>query len=128
VTVSILKNDPAFRDLVDFYAADVAKSFDRINEQKVRVASKLLDDIEQDVDDGKLTFNQKRDTAFGLLDRTEYGLKRDSGAEVHLHAHFADKLEAARRRAPPPIQRYTAEGGASPVLDATFEVIDDAQR
>lgn len=134
VTVSILQSDPAFRDLVDFYAADVAKTFDRLAEQQVRVVAVLLDSMEDDVKDpeklGKMTFAAKRDTALALGLGASVGAVPAKQTEVHVHANFATILQRARERAPAaspqrPHEAVTLHGhGEQLQIEGTFEVID----
>jgi len=125
--VVILRNDPAFLDLIDFYASEAGKGFDRLAEQTLRTSAIGLDAIERRLEReaDNMKMGELRDTTFGLLDRAGYGTKSQGATEVHLHAHFAEKLEAARRRAPA-AQRIDPAAGAA-TIDGTFEVIPDAK-
>lgn len=130
-TVSILQTDPAFTELVAFYAAEAGKTFDRLAEQQVRVASVLLDDVERDVNDkeklAKLPTAKKLDMALALGLGTSMGVRPPSAkSEVHVHANFATILERERSRAPAALAAASPSGSAaaSQVIDATYEVVE----
>lgn len=128
-TVSILQTDPAFIELVSFYTDEAGKTFSRIAEQQVRVASALLDDVERDVNDraklAKLPTQKKLDMALSLGLGTSIGVTPAAKTEVHFHANTAINLEKARMRAPPPIalpSRHTGSAGASPLNGASGSI------
>lgn len=117
-TVSILQNDPAFKELIAFYSQDANKTFDLINEKKLGITSQALDLVAERF--AKEPEKIKTDTAWSIaregLDRSGHAPRAQAQTEVHIHANFAEKLKIAREAAPAPTPQ---------VIDGTFEVVKD---
>jgi hypothetical protein len=122
VTVSILKRDPAFADLVRFYASEEGKGFDQVRAQILGVGLKFIEEIDRRVSEepGEVTMKDLRETGTVLLDRAGFGPAQSSTHDVHIHTGLADAIKASRVNAPFPALPGAAPS-AAPVIDGEFE-------
>jgi hypothetical protein len=119
--VSILKNDPAFKDLITFYQGQHRDYRDIVQEKNSQVTLAALEEL-----DTRLSSKEQRkkigtsllsDIATRGLDRMGYGPQTRQNVTVDLN--FATRLEGARKRI-----GQEPEGQRRPdTLDADFEVV-----
>lgn len=121
VTVSILKQDPAFKELMTFYATEEGRGFDAVRAQLLGVGQKFVEEIERRVSEApdELTMRDLRETGTLLLDRAGFGPAQSSTHEVHIHAGLADALKASRVHAPFP-KLITDPPKAGAVIEGEF--------
>lgn len=100
---SILKNDPMFRELVEFYRSQEAKSVRDVGEKLSGIASDALDEIADRLEDDetrkKIPLNQLLSIAELGADRSGFGPTFTQNQNVNVHIGLADKLALARKRA-----------------------------
>jgi hypothetical protein len=106
--ISILQNDPAFKDLLaryrateEFNAVDIAA---RVRDAAATAVTKLVDRLEEDPN---IDFADLNRSTRDLLDRAGFGPK--STRDVNITLGLAEQLEAARQRA------KVARGEAPPI-------------
>lgn len=97
--VSILKSDPAFKELVAFYRKAVQEEYRGIHEKLAGVANDALDEITDRLEEKPEDFSvgQLMELSKMGADRTGHG--PTSKTQVDVRHGLADKLEAARARA-----------------------------
>ena len=99
-SISILKNDPAFAELVEFYRAEQRDAFASLAD---RLALLSLDTVQElqtrlaDDPDG-FTVKELHEQLKIAADRTGHGPQSRSTV-VNVHVGLAERLEEARRRA-----------------------------
>jgi hypothetical protein len=98
--ISILKADPQFQELMEFYRADVDRAYADLHERlaglSVDAADELtrrLEDAPEDVSTGQLLEIMK-----STADRTGHGPSSKSEQTLNVNVNLATRLEAARRR------------------------------
>jgi hypothetical protein len=130
VTVSILKRDPAFAELVKFYASEEGKGFDHVRAQLLGVGQKFIEEMDRRVSRSpdELTMRDLRESGTVLLDRAGFGPAQSNTHDIHIHAGLADALQASRVNAPFPKDLLPApEGGGhvpkGPVIEGEFEEV-----
>ena len=105
--VSILQDDPAFKELVIFYSADVDRAYadlhTRLSGLAVTAADELMSRLEDDPE-GISTGQLMELTKMGA-DRTGHG-PQSSSTNVNVNVDLADRLKAARER----VAKRTIEG------------------
>lgn len=98
--VSILKSDPTFRELLEFYRENVDAQYAQLHEVlaglSVDAAEHLRERLEEQPED--VSIGQLVEIVKMAADRTGHG-PQSSSVNVSIHANLADRLEAARRRA-----------------------------
>jgi hypothetical protein len=106
VTVSILKKDPAFAELVKFYATEEGKGFDQVRAQLLGVGQRFVEEMDRRVREApdELTMRDLRESSTVLLDRAGFGAAQSSVHDIHIHAGLASALQASRVNAPFPVQ------------------------
>ena len=128
VTVSILKRDPAFAELVKFYATEEGKGFDQVRAQLLGVGQRFVEEMDRRVREApdELTMRDLRESSTVLLDRAGFGAAQSSVHDIHIHAGLASALQASRVNAPFPAQLQAPQpagppegGGHSPSTHAT---------
>lgn len=97
-TVSILKNDPTFQNLVEFYKDAKDHEFRHVQAQMAGLASDLIESIADDLEDDKLSPGQKLQAAALVLDRTGNGPASSSTVKHEHTLKIADRVSAARKR------------------------------
>ena len=104
VTVSILKRDPAFAELVRFYARRRERGLTRSGRRSLGVGQKLVEEIQR-----RVTTRRRRSRcgtcgrpARCCLDRAGWARRKVSTHDVHIHTGLADAIKASRVNAPFP--------------------------
>lgn len=101
--VSILQDDPAFRELVEFYRADVEQRYLGMHEVlaglSLDAAMELRERLEADMDaeDKAMSVGQLIELTKMGADRTGFG-PQSSSTNLNVNVDLAGRLEAARRR------------------------------
>jgi hypothetical protein len=70
--ISVLKNDPAFAELLDFYRTNQEIKFAEVTERKARLGISMLDELQNRLEDDPEKFTNRE-----LLDGTEMLLRAD---------------------------------------------------
>jgi hypothetical protein len=96
--VSILKSDPAFRELVAFYVDEKDKAFRSVQDKLAGIASDALDELQTRIEDEpeKLTVTQLLSIVTMGTDRTGNG--PSSTQNVNHNVGLASRMDAARAR------------------------------
>lgn len=96
--ISILKNDPAFRELLEFYREDINREYAAMHEQlagmSLDAAVILREKLEEEPE--KLTVNQLLEITKMGADRTGFGPSQK--VETNININLANRLEEARKR------------------------------
>ncbi len=97
--VSILKNDPAFRELMAFYSEKVDTAYYDMHEAMSMVGKDAVEEIAERLEDdpSEFTVPQLLDIAKTFADRTGHGPSQKT--ELDIRVGLADRLELARQRA-----------------------------
>lgn len=97
--VSILKNDPAFRELLTFYAGEVDLVYQDMHEKLHGIASVALDELQERLEDEpeSISVGQLLEVVKIGADRTGHG-PQSSTTNVNINVGMADRLQAARDR------------------------------
>lgn len=97
--ISILKNDPQFRELLGFYRETVTEVYKDMHEKLAGVAQTALDEIQDRLEDTpeKVSMGQLMELAKLGADRTGYG-PASSSTNLNVTVDFAAKLREARAR------------------------------
>jgi hypothetical protein len=99
--VSILQDDPAFRELLEFYRADVTDKYLDMHGVlaglSIDAAMELRERLEEDMgaEDKKLTVGQLVELTKLGADRTGFG---PQSSQLNVNVDMADRLQAARER------------------------------
>lgn len=96
--VSILQGDPAFQELVSFYAEKVDEAFEDVVENMAALSKESLNELHNRFEEDPEGFTNKEllTIAAEMLDRTGHG-KRTT--QVNVNVDLSTRLEAARKRA-----------------------------
>lgn len=99
--ISILKNDPSFKELVLFYQNEVNAEYKTMQAQLAGLGSDALDELRRRVEEepDKIGFNTLLDTVVKIADRTGNGPSSTTKSEVTVTIDLASKMKAARERA-----------------------------
>lgn len=115
--ISILKTDPAMRNLIKHYSEEKDIIFVQAHEKMAQVASTALDVLQDRLEDpeevAKLSVGQLLQVVEVAADRS--GLGPTSKSEVSVNVNIADRLEAARKR---------AREASAKAIDITPEVLE----
>lgn len=131
VTISILMNDPAFKELVEHYRQVKADKFANLQAKMARFADDILDELQDRFDDAprEMSSSFLKDLLTTFTDRTGNGPKT---TQVNVNVDLAGRLEAARTRvielAGPLAADGSAEAGAAnspPRLAAPMPSLED---
>lgn len=99
--VSILQADPAFKELVEFYRADVDRVYRGMHEQLAAASSLALDIMQDRLEDEELakevSMGQLIEVAKMGADRTGHG-PASTSTNVNVNVDLANRLQAARER------------------------------
>lgn len=97
--VSILQDDPAFRELLEFYRADVQTQYRDLHVRLSGVAADALDVLQERLEDTPedLSVGQLIELSKLGADRTGYG-PQTSQTNLNVNIDLASRLEAARKR------------------------------
>lgn len=120
--VSILQNDPAFKELLEFYREDATRPYRDLHTRLAglsldateELALRLEEDIQtEEIKDKKISIGQLMEITKLGADRTGFG-PQSSSMNLNVNVDMAGRLEAARKRVA--MRKLTViEGG----LDAT---------
>jgi hypothetical protein len=96
-SISVLKGDPAFKELVHFYKDKVDAEFIDIPRRLMNIASDALDLAHQKMEDApeEVTISQAMDLAKAAMDRVGYGPSQTS---MNIQVNVGDRLKGARER------------------------------
>ncbi|HEY9155571.1 MAG TPA: hypothetical protein VIM69_10590 [Opitutaceae bacterium] len=99
--VSILKNDPAFKELLEFYRSKQMEKFDGFGNKLATIANEaadlLIEKLEDEDEAEKLTVPQLMALAELGADRIGYG-KQTNSTSLNVNVGLADSLSEARKR------------------------------
>lgn len=116
--VSILKGDPAFEELIEFYRAGKGEGVQDLSDKLVAVARDAVG-ILQD----RLELEPETLDAETLLSVAKFGADRSGHGpqsrttNVNVHVNLADRLSAARKRVSSPQTEALGESSGPPLLD-----------
>ena len=126
--VTSLQQDPAFRELVEFYRSKVDDAFDAVHEHLAGMTMEALQELRQRLESEPEQFSNKelRELLTAGLDRTGYGTRAQ--VDVAVTHDLGERLEAARRRAHAERLAAAKQVGEAPSPDAVIEgtLADDA--
>jgi hypothetical protein len=114
--VSILKRDPMFQELVEFYRSQESKTVRDLGEKLAGIASDALDEIADRLEDEE---ERKKISLTNLMKLGEMGADRtgfgpsSTQTNVNIHVGLADRLAAARKRAREATSMIDVTPGAS---------------
>lgn len=96
--ISILKNDPSFKELIAFYSEDKDRAFRDTQAKLAGIASDALDELQTRLEDSpdKIPLDKLIQLVTLGADRTGNG--PSSTQTVNLNSGVADRLQAARER------------------------------
>jgi len=96
--VSILKDDPAFQELLEFYREEKDRAFRSVQDKLAGIASDALDELQTRIEDEpeKLSVGQLLQLVTIGADRSGNG--PTSTQNLNVNEGLADRLEAARQR------------------------------
>lgn len=77
--ISILRRDPAFAELVDYYKGNVAIAYQGVHEKLAQVGTMAVEELRDKLEDGELTAGQLIEVAKFTLDRSVAPPKGASG-------------------------------------------------
>jgi hypothetical protein len=97
--VSILKDDPSFQELLEFYREEKDRAFRSVNDKLAGMASDALDELQTRIEDepDKFTIPQLLAVITTAADRSGNG-PQSSTTNLNLNVGLADRLEEARKR------------------------------
>lgn len=97
--VSILQDDPAFRELLEFYRADVQLAYRDLHTRLSGLALDAADELAQRLEEspGDVSIGQLMEITKMGADRTGFG-PQSSSTNVNVNVDLAERLEAARKR------------------------------
>lgn len=100
--VNILKNDPAFKELIEFYRSQKDREFRDVAAKLAGITSDALDLIEERLEDeverAKISTMQALEIVKVGADRSGFGPSSSTTA-VNVHIGLAERMEAKRRAA-----------------------------
>lgn len=98
--ISIIQADPAFKDLMEVYRAEVGEAYDVLHGKMAAMAVDAVEEMHERLLDDPTEFstNQLLDVAKTFADRTGFGPATKS-TTVNVNVDLANRLEAGRRRA-----------------------------
>lgn len=97
-TVSVLKGDPAFAELVAFYREDAEREYVKLHDVIAGLSLDAFLELRRRVEDEveKLSVNQLMEIAKLSADRSGHG--PSSSQQINVNVGLADRLDAARKR------------------------------
>jgi len=97
--VSILQNDPAFKELVEFYRRDVTMQYRDLHQKlaglSLDAAEMLAERLEEEPE--KVSIGQLMEITKMGADRTGFG-PQSSSTNINVNVDLASRLQAARQR------------------------------
>ena len=99
--ISILKSDPAMKNLIKHYSEEKDIVFVQAHEKMAQVASTALDVLQERLEDPEAVAEMSTGQLLSIIEVSadRSGLGPSSKSEVSVNVNIADRLEAARRRA-----------------------------
>jgi hypothetical protein len=100
--VSVLKSDPAFQELLEFYREDTNRAYRDMHDRLAGIASDAVDEIQERLEadsvaeEKSISLGQLLEIAKMGADRSGHGPQ--SSSTVNVNVGIAAKLEQARRR------------------------------
>lgn len=97
--ISILKNDPQFQELLEFYRGEVDLVYRDMHEKLAGVASIALDELQERLEDTpeKVSMGHLMEVVKLGADRTGFG-PQSSTTNLNVNVDMAARLNAARER------------------------------
>jgi hypothetical protein len=97
--VSILQDDPAFRELLHFYRADVEREYRGLHEKLAGLAHDAAEMLSERMEDEpeKLSIGQLQEIIKLGADRTGFG-PQSSSTNINVNVDLAGRLQRARER------------------------------
>lgn len=99
--LSIIKNDPSFKELVRFYEDEHAREMRSFSAQLAGVGIEALEEIQTRLEESPEAISTQTllDIVTKVADRTGHGPSTTSKQEVNVTVGLADRLKAARQKA-----------------------------
>ncbi len=96
--ISILANDPSFKELIEHYKADAHYEGAAMRQRLVALGVDAVDEMAKRLEEepGEIGFGTLLKVAEFAADRTGFGKKTET--EVNVNVGFADRLKQARER------------------------------
>lgn len=113
--ISILKDDPAFQELVAFYRTDKAALVVDLQTRMTALTIDAVDQLHEKVEEGKLEPEALLDIAKFGADRTGHG-PQSRNTNVNVNVNLAGRLADARRRREGAVNP-TSIGAAAPTIE-----------
>lgn len=102
--ISILKNDPAFSNLIEYYKKNISDTFVTVHERFASLSRDAAEELQARLDETPEAFDNEELMELAKLtaDRTGFGPK---STNVNINIGLSERLEAARKRigGPPPL-------------------------
>lgn len=100
--VSILKEDPAFKELLEFYREDVDKQYRDMHARLAGISADAADELHERLE-AEMQAEEKNFSVGQLLEVIKLGADRtghgpQSNQNVNVNVNLANRLEQARRR------------------------------
>lgn len=115
--ISILKSDPAMRNLIKHYSEEKDIVYVQAHEKMAQVVSTALDVLQERLEDPEAVAEMSTGQLLSIIETSadRSGLGPSSKSEVQVNVNIADRLEAARKRAREASR--TIEVKAQPITD-----------
>lgn len=99
--ISILQNDPSFKELIEFYRNEVNDEYRGMHAQLAGLGEDALEELRRRVEEepDKIPFKTLLEVVTNVADRTGHGPSSSSKQEVNVTIGLADRLAAARKAA-----------------------------
>lgn len=119
--ISILKSDPAMRNLIKHYEEEKDIVYVQAHEKMAQVVSTALDVLQERLEDPEQTAEMSTGQLLSIIEVSadRSGLGPTSKTETTVNVNIADRLEAARKRAREASRIIEAK--AIPVTDVEVE-------
>lgn len=116
-TVSLLKNDPTFNELVAFYRKNIDKEFVDLHRRLAVVSADALDLLHEKIENApdELSPGQLMEVVKMGADRTGHGPSQTSNVNVNID--LGERLRNAR-------ERSLNKKLESPIIEGTAEIVD----
>lgn len=96
--ISILKQDPSFRDLVEYYRTVKDEQYVDMHKKAAGFAEDLVDSLQDDLDNGKLSPGLKSDLLKNMMDRTGHGPAQTVNSKHTVTVDIAGRVQRGRER------------------------------
>lgn len=97
--VSILKSDPTFKELVEFYSREKDAAYRNMHEGMAALGSDVVKELHERLEEDPDSFSigQLNELTKTLADRTGFG-PATTNTNLNINVNLADRLAAARKR------------------------------